>query len=225
MQRILIVEDEEAIAEGVAYNLRREGFDVRVAVDGPSGLSMIESGWPTLVLLDLMLPGMGGMEVCRRARQRSNVPILMLTAKNTETDKVVGLSVGADDFVTKPFSIAELVARIHAILRRAQSAEVAPEVLSHGDLLMDLGRHVVTLKDKQIQLSPKEFDLLRALMENRGRVLTRQLLLDRVWGEDTYIDSKTVDVHVRWLRQKVEEDPSHPRFIQTVRSVGYRFGD
>lgn len=233
--RILIIEDEPAIAEGIAYNLRREGFEVARAADGPAGLAEARRVRPDLVLLDLMLPGMGGLEVCQALRRDSNLPVIMLTARDTETDKVVGLTVGADDYITKPFSMVELLARIKAVLRRTTSPPSPPlqgeggpragERLEANEVLLDVGRHEVLVRGQPVELTPKEFDLLRMLMANRGRVLTRELLLSRVWGEERYVDERTVDVHVRWLRRKIEEDASRPLLIQTVRGTGYRFSD
>jgi two-component system response regulator RegX3 len=223
--RILIIEDETAIAEGIAYNLRREGYEVVRAADGESGLAEARRQRPDLVLLDLMLPGLGGVEVCQALRRESRVPVIMLTARDTETDKVVGLTVGADDYVTKPFSMAELLARVKAVLRRAAAPPEPPERLEASEVVLDTARHEVSVRGQPVDLSPREFELLRALMANRGRVLTREVLLDRVWGEDRYVDERTVDVHIRWLRRKVEIDPAEPRLIQTVRGTGYRFGD
>jgi phosphate regulon transcriptional regulator PhoB len=223
--RILIIEDEAAIAEGIAYNLRREGYEVSRAADGESGLAEARRLRPDLVLLDLMLPGLSGLEVCQALRRDGGLPVIMLTARDTETDKVVGLTVGADDYVTKPFSMAELLARVKAVLRRANASQEGAERVEAGDVVLDVDRHEVRVRGGLVELSPKEFDLLRVLMTNRGRVLTRERLLSRIWGEERYVDERTVDVHIRWLRRKIEQDASEPRLIQTVRGTGYRFGD
>ncbi len=223
--RILIIEDEPAIAEGVAYNLRREGYEVARSSDGESGLAEARRLRPHLVLLDLMLPGLSGIEVCQSLRREGSIPVIMLTARDTETDKVVGLTVGADDYITKPFSMAELQARVKAVLRRASVAPAAADRLEAGDVVLDTARHEVFVRQQPVVLTPKEFDLLRVLMANRGRVMTRELLLNRVWGEERYLDERTVDVHIRWLRRKIEQDASQPRLIQTIRGTGYRFGD
>jgi phosphate regulon transcriptional regulator PhoB len=223
--RILVIEDEPAIAEGIVYNLRREGYDVARASDGEAGLAEARRLRPHLVLLDLMLPGLSGIEVCQALRRESSIPVIMLTARDTETDKVVGLTVGADDYITKPFSMAELQARVKAVLRRASVAPPASDRLEAGDVVLDTARHEVFVRQQPVVLTPKEFDLLRVLMANRGRVMTRELLLNRVWGEERYLDERTVDVHIRWLRRKIEQDASQPRLIQTIRGTGYRFGD
>lgn len=225
--KILIIEDERPIADGLAYNLRREGMEVLTAADGEKGLALARSAKPDLVILDLMLPEISGVDVCRILRQESDVPIIMLTAKGTETDRVVGLTIGADDYVTKPFSVPELVARIRAVLRRASAQSKAEREtrVCFGHLSVDFEAHRVTVDGVPVSLSPREYDLLKALIRNRGRVLTREMLLEQVWGESRYIDPRTVDVHVRWLRQKVEKDPSNPTLIQTIRGVGYRFGE
>jgi two-component system response regulator RegX3 len=225
-QRILIVEDEEAIAESVAYNLRQEGFEAEVVGDGPAALRQALSQPPDLILLDLMLPGIDGLEVCRTLRKRVKVPIIMLTAKAEEMDRVVGLEVGADDYVTKPFSMKELVTRVRAVLRRAgKLAAEDATVLRAGSLEMDTERYLVTLHGEPLSLALKEFRLLETLLRHRGRVLSRDQLLGMVWGDSDYRDSHTVDVHVRWLRTKIEDDPSHPRLILTVRGVGYKFAE
>ncbi|WP_324669775.1 response regulator transcription factor [Geochorda subterranea] len=226
--RVLIVDDEPSIVELVRFTLEKEGFQCDVASDGPKALEMVERTKPDLVVLDLMLPGLDGLEVCRRIRQRASVPIVMLTAKASEVDKVVGLELGADDYVTKPFSPRELVARIRAVLRRFQAAREASQQadaggeLRVGEVIMDVARHQVWVKGRPVELTPKEYDLLRMLMSNKGIVLTRELLLDKVWGYDFAGDTRTVDVHVVRLRQKLEDDPAHPRYIETVRGVGYR---
>jgi two-component system OmpR family response regulator len=223
-QKILIIEDEKPIADAVAYSLKGEGFAVNVARDGESGLSLARTEKPDLIILDLMLPGMDGLAVCRAVRRETKTPIIMLTAKAEEADRVVGLELGADDYVTKPFSVRELMARVKAVLRRAaDAAEPDEEQLTSGDLVMNLAEHTVTLGGNAVNLSPKEFDLLAALLRHRGRVLSRDVLLERVWGEETYIDTHTVDVHIRWLREKIETNPSKPERIVTVRGVGYKF--
>ena len=224
MTRVLVVEDEESFSEPLAYMLRREGFEVAVAATGPDALSEFDRSGADLVLLDLMLPGLSGTEVCRTLRQRSNVPVIMLTARDTEIDKVVGLELGADDYVTKPFSSRELVARIRAVLRRrGESEELVPSSLEAGPVRMDVDRHVVTVNGGQVPMPLKEFDLLELLLRNAGRVLTRGQLIDRVWGADYVGDTKTLDVHVKRLRAKIEPDPSSPRYLVTVRGLGYKF--
>ncbi|MFM9136418.1 MAG: response regulator [bacterium] len=225
MTRVLVVEDEESFSEALSFMLRREGYEVGVATDGPAALEEFDRHGADLVLLDLMLPGISGTEVCRALRQRSSVPIIMVTAKDGEVDKVVGLELGADDYVTKPFSSRELVARIRAVLRRRgeRDTEAAPTVLEEGPVRLDTDRHVVTVRGRQVQLPLKEFDLLELLMRNAGRVLTRGQIIDRVWGSDYVGDTKTLDVHVKRLRAKVEEDPAAPQVIVTVRGLGYKF--
>ena len=224
MTRVLVVEDEESFSEPLSYMLRREGFEVAVAATGPDALSQFDRSGADLVLLDLMLPGLSGTEVCRTLRQRSNVPVIMLTARDAEIDKVVGLELGADDYVTKPFSSRELVARIRAVLRRRGEPEDAlPTALEAGPVRMDVDRHVVTVNGGQVPMPLKEFDLLELLLRNAGRVLTRGQLIDRVWGADYVGDTKTLDVHVKRLRAKIEPDPSNPRYLVTVRGLGYKF--
>ncbi|KOX17159.1 XRE family transcriptional regulator [Nocardiopsis sp. NRRL B-16309] len=204
--------------------LRKEGFEVAVAPTGTVALETFDRTGADLVLLDLMLPGLSGTEVCRTLRQKSNVPVIMLTAKDSEIDKVVGLELGADDYVTKPFSSRELVARIRAVLRRRGEDEVVlPAALEAGPVRMDVERHVVTVRGDHVQLPLKEFELLEVLLRNAGRVLTRMQLIDRVWGADYVGDTKTLDVHVKRLRAKIEEDPGTPRYIVTVRGLGYKF--
>jgi two-component system, OmpR family, response regulator RegX3 len=225
LSRVLVVEDEESFSDALSYMLRKEGFEVSVAATGPSALTEFDRTGADIVLLDLMLPEMSGTEVCRQLRQRSHVPIIMVTARDSEIDKVVGLEIGADDYVTKPYSPRELVARIRAVLRR-QSAEVAESgapTLAAGPVRMDIERHVVTVDGAAVQLPLKEFELLELLLRNAGRVLTRGQLIDRVWGADYVGDTKTLDVHVKRLRSKVEPEPSAPRFIVTVRGLGYKF--
>jgi two-component system, OmpR family, response regulator RegX3 len=222
--RVLVVEDEESFSDALAYMLRKEGFEVVVCPTGPEALDAFDRNGADLVLLDLMLPGLPGTEVCRTLRQRSNVPVIMLTAKDTEVDKVVGLELGADDYVTKPFSTRELVARIRAVLRRQGETEDLPAAtLEAGPVRMDVDRHVVSVRGDQVQLPLKEFELLEVLLRNADRVLTRMQLIDRVWGVDYVGDTKTLDVHVKRLRAKIEEDPATPRHIVTVRGLGYKF--
>ena len=223
--RILIVEDEASVAEPVAYALRQEGFETRLAADGPSALDAFEAWRPTLVLLDLMLPGLSGWQLFRAFRKQAPVPVIMLTARADELDRVAGLEMGADDYVTKPFSMRELVARVRAVLRRVQEAEAGEgqKVLEGAGLRLDLDRHEVEADGRPVSLSPKEFDLLAYLLRHRGRVRTRAEILAAVWGEDAYLDERTVDVHVRWLRTKLEPDPAAPRRLLTVRGVGYKF--
>ncbi|WP_169953147.1 response regulator transcription factor [Microbispora sp. H11081] len=224
MTRVLVVEDEESFSDALSYMLRKEGYEVAVASTGPEALDAFDRNGADLVLLDLMLPGLPGTEVCRSLRQRSKVPVIMLTAKDSEIDKVVGLELGADDYVTKPFSSRELVARIRAVLRRQGDVEeVESAVLAGGPVRMDVDRHIVAVRGRQVQLPLKEFELLEVLLRNAGRVLTRGQLIDRVWGADYVGDTKTLDVHVKRLRAKVEADPSNPRCILTVRGLGYKF--
>jgi len=224
MTRILLVEDEESFSDPLSYLLRKEGYEVAVAETGPAALVDFDRGGADLVLLDLMLPGLSGMDVCRALRQRSSVPVIMLTAKDSEIDKVVGLEIGADDYVTKPYSSRELLARIKAVLRRGQEPEeLKPATLESGPVRMDVERHVVTVNGAHIALPLKEFELLEMLLRNSGRVLTRMQLIDRVWGSDYVGDTKTLDVHVKRLRAKIEPDPASPQFIVTVRGLGYKF--
>ncbi len=224
MTRILIVEDEESFADPLSYLLQREGFDVTVASTGPGAVETFERDGADLVLLDLMLPGMAGTEVFRRLRASAPVPVIMLTAKDSEVDKVVGLELGADDYVTKPYSSRELLARIRAVLRRGgESEDLASTVLESGPVRMDVDRHVVTVRGAGVALPLKEFELLELLLRNAGRVLTRHQLIDRVWGADYAGDTKTLDVHVKRLRAKVEVQPSVPRHLVTVRGLGYKF--
>ncbi|MDY6055190.1 response regulator transcription factor [Micrococcus sp.] len=224
MSRILIVEDEESFSDPLSYLLTKEGFEVEVAADGNTALEEFERSGADLILLDLMLPGMSGTEVCRQVRQRSNVPVIMLTAKDSEIDKVVGLELGADDYVTKPYSSRELVARVRAVLRRrGEPEELVSSTVAAGPVRMDVERHVVSVEGEQVALPLKEFELLEMLLRNAGRVLTRGQLIDRVWGSDYVGDTKTLDVHVKRLRSKIEPDPSSPRYIVTVRGLGYKF--
>jgi two-component system response regulator RegX3 len=222
---ILLVEDEAALSEPLAYLLKREGYEVTVAEDGPSALADFDRDGADLVLLDLMLPGIPGTEVCREIRTRSNVPIIMLTAKDSEVDIVVGLELGADDYVTKPYSSRELLARIRAVLRRRVEAEedLDDGVLEAGTVRMDVDRHTVSVNGAEISMPLKEFELLELLLRNAGRVLTRGQLIDRVWGSDYFGDTKTLDVHIKRIRSRIEESPSEPRMLVTVRGLGYRF--
>jgi DNA-binding response OmpR family regulator len=229
---ILVVEDEPALLETLEYSLTRQGYQVCTAADGPTALEVARQEQPHLIVLDVMLPGMDGFEVCRILRQETSVPILMLTARDEEVDKVVGLEVGADDYMTKPFSMRELLARVKALLRRvrlireeiaAENGGVGGDRMSFGDLTIDLARREVLRQEAPLQLKPKEYELLVFLARNRGMVLSRDLILERVWGWDYGGGSRTVDVHVRWLREKIEPEPARPTRIVTLRGVGYRF--
>jgi two-component system response regulator RegX3 len=224
MARILVVEDEETLSEAIAFLLSKEGFEVNVAATGPDAIEQFEKSGADLILLDLMLPGLSGTEVCRQIRAKSAVPIIMLTAKDSEIDKVVGLEIGADDYVTKPYSSRELIARIRAVLRRGELSDSADDgaVIEVGPVRMDTDRHVISVNGEQVSIPLKEFELLEFLMRNAGRVLTRIQLIDRVWGSDYVGDTKTLDVHVKRLRAKIEKDPANPEFIQTVRGMGYK---
>jgi DNA-binding response OmpR family regulator len=229
-EKILVVEDELTLQETLAYNLKNQGYIVETAGDGPSAIEKAREGNPDLILLDIMLPGMDGFEVCRSIRREMTVPILMLTARDDEIDRVVGLEVGADDYLTKPFSMRELIARIKALLRRVRiMQEMNPNALNghkqirSENLIIDEGRREVLLNDQPLELKPKEYELLVFLARNKGSVLSREVILERVWGWDYFGDSRTVDVHVRWLREKIEEKPAEPKRIITVRSAGYRF--
>jgi two-component system response regulator RegX3 len=224
--RVLIVEDEESFADPLAFLLRKEGFTAAVASTGQQALEEFDRNGADIVLLDLMLPGMSGTDVCKALRQRSTVPVIMVTARDSEIDKVVGLEIGADDYVTKPYSARELIARVRAVLRRggeSPDGELLPQVLAAGPVRMDVERHVVTVDGAEIPLPLKEFDLLEYLLRNVGRVLTRGQLIDRVWGADYVGDTKTLDVHVKRLRSKIEPDPASPRHLVTVRGLGYKF--
>jgi two-component system response regulator RegX3 len=224
MTRVLVVEDEESFSDALSYMLRREGYEVEVAETGPDALHVFDRSGADLVLLDLMLPGLSGTEVCRELRNRSKVPIIMVTARDTEVDKVVGLELGADDYVTKPFSSRELVARVRAVLRRGgEPDDLITSTIEAGPVRMDVERHVVTVDSHQVSLPLKEFDLLELLLRNAGRVLTRGQLIDRVWGSDYVGDTKTLDVHVKRLRAKIEPDPGNPKYLVTVRGLGYKF--
>ena len=222
MTRVLVVEDEESYSDALAYMLRKEGYEVAIAADGHSALTEFDRFGADIVLLDLMLPGLPGTEVCRQIRQTSSVPVIMVSAKDDEVDKVVGLELGADDYVTKPYSPRELVARIRAVLRRGQEPDAAPSALEAGPVRMDVERHVVTVDGQAQRLPLKEFELLEMFLRNPGRVLTRGQLIDRVWGSDYVGDTKTLDVHVKRLRAKIEPDPSEPRYLVTVRGLGYK---
>jgi len=226
--RVLLVEDEESLADAVRYNLEREGYAVTVAADGRRAIERFRVEGPELVILDLMLPEVSGLDVCRAIRAESDVPIIMVTAKDSEADKVTGLELGADDYVTKPFSMRELISRIRANLRRTRPAAEAPtadDVLSGGPIRMDVGRHDVVVRGQVVSFPPKEFELLETFLRRKGRLLTREFLIETVWGADYFGDTKTLDVHVKRLRQKVEEDPHHPAHLLTVRGLGYKFID
>jgi two-component system, OmpR family, response regulator RegX3 len=225
MTRVLIVEDEPDLADPLAYLLRREGYEVEIAEDGPSALTAYRDRGADIILLDLMLPGMSGTEVCRQIRATSRVPIIMLTAKDSEVDIVVGLELGADDYVTKPYSARELLARMRAVLRRLAQVEADLEdhVLDGGRVVLDIDRHTVAVGGREISMPLKEFELLEVLMRNAGRVLTRGQLIDRVWGTDYFGDTKTLDVHIKRIRSRIEEHPSDPAMLMTVRGLGYRF--
>jgi two-component system, OmpR family, response regulator RegX3 len=224
---ILVVEDEDSFVEALTVGLKREGFRVHVARDGAQALELFDVVRPDLVLLDVMLPRVSGIDVCRELRSRSKVPIIMVTAKGSEIDTVVGLEVGADDYVTKPYRLRELVARIRAVLRRTPADDGAPvlsgDAMTVGDVSLDPERHEVVIRSEHVQLPLKEFELLGLLLENAGRVLTRETLIDRVWGPDYVGDTKTLDVHIKRLRGKVEPDPSHPSRIVTIRGLGYKY--
>ena len=231
-EKILIVEDEPALQETLAYNLSRQGYLVETVGDGLAAIASVRKNQPDLVVLDIMLPGLDGFEVCRILRQEVNIPIVMLTARDDEIDRVIGLEIGADDYLTKPFSMREFLARVKAQLRRVRldqsESQSEPESTQHetlrfSDLLLDLTRREVTLADSVLALKPKEYELLVFLARNKGKVLSRELILERVWGWDFSGGSRTVDVHVRWLREKIEIDPADPRRIVTVRGAGYRF--
>ena len=224
MTRVLVVEDEQNLREPLVYLLQKEGYDVIEAEDGRSAIDIFFSLGADLVLLDLMLPGVNGNEVCRAIRAESQVPIIMVTAKDSEIDKVVGLEIGADDYVTKPYSSRELLARMKAVLRRGtETATVPSSLIKAGPVEMDLERHTVTVNGERIQMPLKEFELLELLMENVNRVLTRGQIIDRVWGSNYFGDTKTLDVHVKRIRSKIEEDPARPVHLTTVRGLGYKF--
>jgi len=221
-QTILLVEDDENFREVLSYSLRREGYEVREARDGQEALTNARENTPDLIVLDVMLPGLDGFSICRILRAEMETPIILLTARMGEMDKIVGLESGADDYVTKPFSTGELVARIRAVMRRARPSQ-SGLVIEQGPLRLNLERRRAYRQERELTLSPKEFDLLAELMRHPGIALSRDTLMDRVWGYDFMGDTRTVDVHIRWLREKIEEEPSNPNYIQTVRGVGYRF--
>lgn len=222
-RRILVIDDETALVESICFNLEREGFQTFSALNGIDGLEAFQTVKPDLIILDLMLPGLDGLEICRRVRKKEDIPIIMLTAKESEVDRVLGLELGADDYVTKPFSMRELIARVKSVLRRFQVSAIAPDVVNSGGVSLNKATREVTKNGTDVSLSVKEFDLLAMLMLNSGRVLTREMLLDGVWGADFFGEPRTVDVHIRWLREKIEEDPANPKYIHTVRGVGYRY--
>ena len=224
MTRVLVIEDEESFRDALQFMLSREGFDVVLAADGAEGMKLFDSKNPDIVLLDLMLPEVSGTEVCKYIRTKSNVPVIMLTAKDTEIDKVVGLELGADDYVTKPFSTRELLARIKAVLRRGTDVEFdSVGAVEGGPIRMDVERHALSVNGEAVSMPLKEFELLEFLMRNSGRVLTRGQLMDRVWGSNYVGDGKTLDVHVKRIRSKIEPDPANPVYLTTVRGLGYRF--
>ncbi len=225
VKKILVVDDESAILQSLRYNLERSGYLVCTAGDGRSAIGMVAREQPDLIVLDIMLPVLDGIEVCREIRKISASPIMMLTAKDQEIDKVLALELGADDYVTKPFALHEFLARVKAHLRRrtADSAQARDEAITAGNMMLDPSRQLLEVAGKEVTLAPKEFRLLQILMENRGRVVTRQTLLDKVWGYDFEGEQQTISVHIRWLREKIEEDPTRPRHIMTVRSRGYLF--
>ncbi|ADJ26483.1 two component transcriptional regulator, winged helix family [Dehalogenimonas lykanthroporepellens BL-DC-9] len=223
--KVLIVEDDPNLLKTLKYNLNKESYDVVIAADGEQALEVARKEKPDLILLDIMLPKLSGFEVCRILRKEMNSPILMLTAKADETDKIVGLEIGADDYVTKPFSMRELIARVRAMLRRTQIMETKPsedKIIKIGDIRVDIDRHQASLAEVILELKPKEFDLLAFLARNKGLVFSREQLLEKVWGYDYAGDTRTVDVHIRWLRQKIENDPGNPTYLVTVRGTGYK---
>ncbi len=223
MTRILIIEDEGSYRDALTFMLEKEGFDVVATEDGAAGLEEFDKQGADLVLLDLMMPGMPGLEVCKQLRAKSNVAIVMVTARDSEVDKVVGLELGADDYVTKPFSHRELVARVRAVLRRGQDQELIPDVVEVGGVRIDVERHQVYVDGEEVRFALREFDLLELLLRNPGRVLTRGQLIDRIWGSDYVGDTKTLDVHIKRLRTKIEKDPSRPERLVTVRGLGYKY--
>jgi DNA-binding response OmpR family regulator len=223
VRKILVVDDEPTLLATLEYSLRQDNFDVKTAADGEHALDTARAFNPDLVILDLMLPGMSGLDVCRLLRKESQVPVLMLTAKDSEVDKVVGLEIGADDYVTKPYSIPELMARVRALLRRSSGAQEPQAALTSGDIAVDLARRSATRGGSPLHLKPREFDLLVFFLRHPGRVFSREQLLEEAWGYDFAVDTRTVDVHVRWLREKIEGTPGDPARIVTVRGAGYRF--
>jgi len=226
---VLVVEDERSLAETISYSLEQEGLRTTIAHDGERGIELFRTRAPALVLLDLMLPKLSGLDVCRMIRAESTVPIVILTAKDSEADKVAGLELGADDYVTKPFSLRELVSRVRANLRRADmtasGSAVAASPLAGGSVVLDPDTHEVRVREQVVPFTPKEFDLLEVLLARKGRLLTREHLIDEVWGSDYFGDTKTLDVHVKRIRQKIEENPHHPKHLLTVRGLGYKFTD
>ena len=223
--KVLVVEDDPNLLETLKYNLKKESYDVVTAVDGEQALGVARKEKPDLIILDIMLPKLSGFEVCRILRKEMTAPILMLTAKADETDKIVGLEIGADDYVTKPFSVRELIARIRAMLRRTQIMDTQlheDRTIRIGDIQVDISRHQALLQESVLDLTPKEFDLLAFLAKNKGLVFSREQLLEKVWGYDYAGDTRTIDVHIRWLRQKIEADPSNPKYLVTVRGTGYK---
>jgi two-component system alkaline phosphatase synthesis response regulator PhoP len=222
-EKILVVDDERNIVELLKYNLEKEGYEVISAYDGFEAVNLAKQDRPDLIILDIMLPGQGGLEVCRILRKETKIPIIMATAKGEEIDKILGLELGADDYVTKPFSPRELVARVKAVLRRTSSKIEEKDELAFEDLTINLVKHEIRLKGEEVDLKPKEFDLLKLLATNPGKVFTRDFLLEQLWGYDYLGDTRTVDVHMRRLRQKIEEDAANPRFLKTVHGIGYKF--
>lgn len=222
MTKILIIEDEESFREGLEFMLTREGYEVVVAADGTKGLAAFSDGKPDLILLDVMLPGMSGTEILKTIRQTSKTPVIMLTAKDAEVDKVVGLEIGADDYVTKPFSTSELLARIKAVLRRGAKEETS-DILVIGNVSLNSSRHALSVNGKEVQIPLKEFELLEILMQNAGRVLSRTDLMNAIWGVNYFGDGKTLDVHIKRIRAKIEADPANPELLKTIRGLGYRF--
>ena len=221
--KVLVVDDELPIVEAVSYNLKKEGYRVLTAGDAEQCLEIARRDQPDLIILDVMLPSASGFDVCRMLRKQNSVPIIMLTARADSSDRVVGLELGADDYVTKPFNMRELMARVKGVLRRTTSQELTEQPIQAGNLTIDPNRFEVRVGTRPVTLSPKEFELLRFLASHPGQVFSRQVLLDRVWGAEAYVEERTVDVHIRWLREKVEDDPSHPRRLLTVRGIGYKF--
>lgn len=224
-QKVLLIEDEAPIADSVGYSLRNDGFDVIIAADGITGLTAARTSFPDIIILDLMLPDLSGLDLCRILRRENTVPIIMLTAKTEEVDRVVGLELGADDYITKPFSTRELIARIRAVLRRSKSAlnEDSKTRLMAGDIVMDIPRRSVTIGSNQVHLPLKQFELLKTFMMHHDEVLTRDYLFQTVWSSDSSYDTGTLDVHIRWLREKIEKDATKPSYIRTIRRVGYKF--
>ena len=225
-EKILVVDDEEHIAELISYNLTSNGYKVITANNGIDAIKLAIEEKPSLILLDLMIPGKDGYDVCKEVRGNSevkNIPIIMLTAKSEELDKILGLELGADDYITKPFSVRELLARVKAVLRRFYIVEPESNVLTFGDLVADFEKRELVIKDKKLDLTLKEFELLEILIRNKGKILTRDTLLDKIWGYEYIGETRTVDVHIRYLRKKIEEDDKNPKFIETIRGVGYRF--